>query len=319
MTVNAQFKGIRILVTGGAGYLGSVLTRVLLEERFHVTVIDNWMYHQTSLWDCCLFDHFEVVYGDCRDKSLVASLVKTADVIIPLAAIVGAPACSCDSMAAETTNVGAIRLLCQLASPSQRIVFPTSNSGYGIGEKSKVCTEETPLRPISLYGQTKVEAEKIILERGNSISLRLATVFGVSPRMRTDLLINDFVYRAVKDRALVVFEGQFRRNYIHIRDVAKAFLYSLENFDVMKNQIFNVGLEDSNLSKIEVCRLIQKLIPQFVYMEDPIGEDPDKRDYIVSNAKLMSTGYKPDWTLEKGIRELVKCYRTGMRSSHANI
>ncbi len=309
----------KVLITGGAGYIGSVLTRVLLERGFHVRVLDNFMYKQSSLLDCCNFENFEIVRGDCRDERLITDLVNDRDIIIPLAALVGAPICDQDRVGAETTNLEAIRLLCKLISKSQIILYPVTNSGYGIGEKGKYCTEESPLRPISLYGRTKVEAERIILDRANSITFRLATVFGASPRMRIDLLVNDFVYRAVMDRAVVIFEGHFKRNYIHIRDVAKVFLHGIERFDAMKDRPYNVGLEEANLSKIELCETIKKIVPNFVFVEAPIGEDLDKRDYVVSNARILSAGYKPDWTLEQGIKELIKCYTVIRKNVHANV
>ncbi|MCS7027094.1 MAG: SDR family oxidoreductase [Bryobacteraceae bacterium] len=297
-----------ITVIGGAGYLGSVLVPALLRHGFAVTVLDNFLFGQNSLLDCCFFEHFRVLRGDCRDEAAVRSAIAGADYIIPLAAIVGAPACAADPTAAYSINLDSIRMLLRLRSKDQRIVSPCTNSGYGIGEKGVECTEETPLKPISIYGVTKVEAERAILDAGNAISLRLATVFGASPRMRLDLLVNDFVYRAVTDRFLVVFEGHFKRNYIHIRDVAKAFLHAIAHFDSMKDQPFNVGLSDANLSKLELCRKIQEQIPTFYYVEAAIGQDPDKRDYIVSNAKIERTGYKPEVSLEMGIAELIKVY-----------
>jgi nucleoside-diphosphate-sugar epimerase len=242
-----------------------------------------------------------------------------ADFIMHLAALVGAPLCDADPIAATTTNLEATKLLLSLRSEDQKILFPCTNSGYGIGEKGKFCTEETPLRPITLYGRTKVEAEKAILEAGNSISFRLATVFGVSPRMRMDLLVNDFVYRAFIDHYAVVFEGHFKRNYLHIRDVARVFLHGIKNFDKMKNQVYNVGLSDANLSKLELCSLIKKHIPNFVYVESQIGEDPDKRDYIVSNEKIEKTGYKPMYSLEDGIKELIKAYTIVRNTKYSNI
>jgi nucleoside-diphosphate-sugar epimerase len=283
-----------------------------------VTVVDNFMYGQSSLLDCCQYDVFEVIRGDCRDQRIMAPLVSRADVIIPLAAVVGAPACNQDKVSAETTNLDAIKLLCSLASPDQWILFPTTNSGYGIGEKGKLCTEETPLRPISLYGRTKVEAEKVVLDRSNSISFRLATVCGMSQRMRIDLLVNDFVFRAVHDRALIIFEGHFKRNYIHVQDVAQVFLHALERFDGMKGRAYNVGLDDANLSKLELCAEIKKQIPSFVYIEAPIGEDPDKRDYIVSNARILSTGFVPQWSIARAIRELIKGFTIIRNSTYSN-
>ncbi|MGK7944353.1 MAG: NAD-dependent epimerase/dehydratase family protein [Microcystaceae cyanobacterium] len=310
---------MKILITGGAGYIGSVLTPILLAKGYEVTILDSFMFRQTSLADCCQYDTFNVVRGDCRDQGLMKELLKDADYIIPLAALVGAPLCSRDEIGTRTINQEAVEMICRLASPEQRILMPITNSGYGIGEAGKYCTEESPLRPISLYGVTKVEAEKAVLARENSITFRLATVFGMSPRMRTDLLVNDFVYRAVYDRAVVIFEGHFKRNYIHIRDVAKVFVHGIENFEQMKGKPYNVGLEDANLSKLELCAEIKKYLPKFVYLEAPIGEDPDKRDYIVSNQRILSTGYEPEWPLSRGIRELIKGYTILRNSIYSNI
>ncbi len=299
---------MKVLITGGAGYIGSILTPTLLAAGHTVTVIDSFMFHQNSLADCCCYETFSVTRGDSRDERIMTELVAKADVIIPLAALVGAPLCARDAIGAQTINAGAVQLLCRLASPSQWILMPTTNSGYGIGEKGKFCTEETPMKPISLYGRTKVEAEEAVLSRDNCISFRLATVFGMSPRMRLDLLVNDFVYRAVNDRSIMIFEGHFKRNYIHIRDVVRAFVHGLANFDGMHGRPYNVGLDDANLSKLELCAEIQKQLPHLVYLEAPIGEDPDKRDYIVSNARLAATGFAPAWSLQRGIAELIKGY-----------
>lgn len=309
----------KILVTGGAGYLGSVLVPALLEAGHSVTVLDNFMFGQASLAECCYRPEFDVVRGDCRDERLMADLVPRHDVIIPLAALVGAPLCARDTLGAISVNRDAVRMLCRIASPAQAILMPVTNSGYGIGQPGVPCTEDSPLRPISLYGTTKVEAEAAVLERENSISFRLATVFGMSPRMRLDLLVNDFVYRAATDRAVVVFEGHFKRNYIHVRDVARVFLHGLANFTGMRGRPYNVGLEDANLTKLELCAAIQKHVPGFVYLEAPIGEDPDKRDYIVSNARILSTGWKPIFSLDDGIRELLKGYRILRNSRFANV
>ena len=310
---------MRILITGGAGYIGSVLTPALLGAGHEVTVVDNFLFRQNSLADCCHQDAFQVVRGDCRDEALMKRLAAKADVIIPLAALVGAPMCDRDPVAAQTTNLDAVALLCRIASREQRILMPITNSGYGVGQKDKSCTEDSPLSPISLYGVTKVKAEELVLQRENSLSFRLATVFGVSPRMRIDLLVNDFVYRAVNDRAVVVFEGHFKRNYVHIRDVARVFVHGLDRFEAMRGKPYNVGLDDANLSKLELCAAIQKQLPKFVYLEAPIGEDPDKRDYIVSNARIAATGFKPQWSLDRGIRELIKGYTIMRNSVYSNV
>ncbi len=308
----------RVLITGGAGYIGSILTRRMLESNYQVTVLDNFRYGQTSLLDCCEFDAFRIVRGDCRDEHVVRDLARAADIVIPLAAIVGAPACDEDPVAARSVNVDAIRLIGSVLSADQRVLFPVTNSGYGIGDRGNPCTEDSPLRPISLYGVTKVEAESMVLSRPNAISFRLATIFGVSPRMRMDLLVNDFVWRAVTDRTVVVFEGQFKRNYLHVEDVARVFMHGIDRFDQMKGRAYNVGLEDANLSKLELCREIKKIIPSFVFLEAPIGEDVDKRDYIVSNARIASAGFQPEWTLERGIRQLVNGYSVFRKTPHGN-
>jgi len=308
-----------ILVTGGAGYLGSVLVPELLKSGHKVTVLDNFMYGQNSLLDACAHEGFSVVRGDAREEDTVKPLLVKADYILPLAALVGVPVSDRDKIGTATTNRDAVIMLTKLASKSQRIVMPTTNSGYGIGKAGAYCTEDTPLEPISLYGKTKVEAEKAVLDRGNSISLRLATVFGISPRMRIDLLVNDFTYRAVKDRFVVVFEGHFKRNYIHIRDVASAFLHSIANFDKMKGEAYNVGLSDANLSKLELCARIKKHIPDFVYLESSVGRDPDRRDYIVSNEKMEKAGCKTAHSLDEGIAELVKGYTILSNTRYGNV
>jgi nucleoside-diphosphate-sugar epimerase len=307
-----------ILVTGGAGYLGSTLVPALLGEGHRVTVLDNFMFGQASLNQLCADPNFDVYRGDARDESVLKPLLKDADIVIPLAALVGAPLCNSDKIGAESINRDAILTILKLASRGQRVIMPVTNSGYGIGEKGKFCTEETPLRPITLYGRTKVEAEKAVLEWGNAISFRLATVFGMSPRMRIDLLVNDFVYRAVNDHAVVLFEAHFKRNYIHIRDVARAFLHGLSNFETMKGEPYNVGLSDANLSKAELCCQIKRHLPKFVFLEAPVGEDPDKRDYIVSNEKIERTGFQPAFSLDDGIHELIKGYRMLRNSIYGN-
>lgn len=308
-----------ILVSGGAGYLGSILVPSLLEAGHRVTVVDSFMFRQSPLNQLCAHGGFEVHRGDARDEGLMARLAKNADIVIPLAALVGAPLCDADRIGAESINRDAVVMLTRILSPSQRLLMPITNSGYGIGEPGKLCDETTPLRPISLYGRTKVEAEDAVLAHGNAISFRLATVFGMAPRMRLDLLINDFVHRALEDRAVVLFEAHFKRNFIHIRDVARAFLHGIEHFETMRDQPYNVGLSDANLSKAELCERIQRQLPGFVYMEAPIGEDPDKRDYIVSNARIEASGFRPQWSLDAGIAELIKGYRMLSGSPHANV
>lgn len=308
-----------ILVTGGAGYLGSIMVPELLAAGHKVTVLDNFMFKQHSLGHCCSNPNFSVVKGDCRDEALMKGLIVDKDLVIPLAALVGAPLCSMDPIGATTTNLDAQKMLFKILSPSQRVLMPITNSGYGVGEKGKFCTEETPLRPLSLYGIHKVEVEQALMERGNAVSFRLATVFGMAPRMRIDLLVNDFVYRAVTDRAVVLFEPHFKRNYIHVRDVTRAFMHGLENFESMKNQSYNVGLSDANLSKWELCQVIQKHLPKFVFVEAPIGEDPDKRDYIVSNEKIERTGFKPAHSLDLGIQDLIKGFTMIKNSIYGNI
>jgi nucleoside-diphosphate-sugar epimerase len=310
---------MKILITGGAGYIGSVLTPILLRENHEVTVIDNFRYGQNSLLDCCINNRFSVMRGDCRDPEILKDALHDKDVIIPLAALVGAPLCQADEIAARSTNLEAIKLILSLRSKEQIILFPNTNSGYGIGEEDKFCTEESPLRPLTLYGKTKVEAEREILDSGNAICFRLATVFGMSPRMRLDLLVNDFVYRAIYDRTVVVFQGHFKRNYIHIRDVARVFLHGINDFENMKNQTYNVGLEDANLSKIELCGKIEQHLPDFTFLEAPVGEDPDKRDYIVSNRKILNTGYEPHYSLDDGICELIKGFAILRNAQYSNI
>jgi nucleoside-diphosphate-sugar epimerase len=310
---------MNILVTGAAGYIGSVLVPQLLQSGYKVVAVDNFMYNQPSLLDCCYQKDLTIIRGDARDKSLISEQLKKSDAIFPLACLTGAPLCSKDPVGAKTVNYDAVKMILNLRSKSQVVIFPTTNSGYGIGEKGVYCTEETPLRPISLYGRLKVKLEKILLEAGNSITLRLATVFGISPRVRLDLLVNDFTYRAVTDRFLILFEAHFKRNYLHVRDTAKAFIHCLENFERMKDEPYNVGLSDANLSKWELCEEIKKQVPDFYFIEAEVGKDPDKRDYIVSNAKIEATGFKPEVSLQAGIAELIKGYQIIRRNQYANV
>lgn len=309
----------RVLVTGGAGYLGTVLVPELLRLGHPVTVLDNFLFRQAPLLDLCADPLFRVVRGDARDEATVKPLLREADVVIPLAALVGAPLCQRDPGAAYSTNRDAVGLLARLCSREQRIMYPCTNSGYGIGKPGIPCTEDTPLNPLSVYGRSKVEAEQIVLQRGNGVTVRLATVFGLAPRMRLDLLVNDFTFRAVRDRALIVFEGHFKRNYIHIRDVARVFVHALANWEAMRDRPYNVGLSDANLSKLELCAKIREHVPGFVYLEAPIGEDPDKRDYIVSNERIEGTGFRPAWSLDDGIRELIKGFAIIAETTYRNV
>lgn len=311
---------MRILVTGGAGYIGSILVPALLRAGHQVTVLDNFMHGQSaSLLDVCADPNLAIERGDARDESCVAALVRQHDAIIPLAALVGAPLCDRDPEAAASVNVGAVRTLLKHRSREQLVIFPNTNSGYGLGQGDQQCTEETPLQPISVYGRTKCEAEQAVLDSGNSITFRLATVFGVSPRMRLDLLVNDFTYRAVTDGFVVLFEAHFKRNYIHVRDVARAFIHSLDHFEQMRERPYNVGLSDANLSKKELCERIQQQVPRFYFTEASLREDPDKRNYIVSNERIEATGYAPAFSLDDGIRELIKGYSVVRRSQFANV
>ena len=310
---------MKILVTGGAGYIGSTLVPQLLKYGHKVIVLDNFMYHQTSLLDCCHDAKLTIINGDSRNKALIAEHVKTVDAILPLACLTGAPLCSKDPSGAKSTNFDAITMLLELRNKNQWIIFPTTNSGYGVGEKGIHCTEETPLRPVSLYGKLKVEVENMLLNSENTITLRFATVFGVSPRMRLDLLVNDFTYRALNDHYLVLFEANFKRNYLHIRDAASAFIFCFKNFSSMKGEPYNIGLSDANLSKLELCHKIKQFIPNFYFIESPIGEDIDKRDYIVSNKKIEEKGFKTKMSLEKGIEELIKGYQIIKRNQYSNI
>ena len=308
----------RILVTGGAGYIGSILMPMLLDNNHEVIVLDNFVYSQTSLLDCCHNPNLRIVRNDVRNTDLVESLVRQSEVIIHLACIVGAPACDKDPVAAKTINYDSIFNILRTRS-DQLLIYPNTNSGYGIGQKGINCTEETPLKPISLYGKLKVMAEEEILSRSNTVSLRLATVFGVSPRMRLDLLVNDFVYRAVNDKFLILFEPHFKRNFIHVRDVARAFIHTIDHCDSMTGQAYNVGLSNANLSKWELCEEIKKQIPNFYFSGAEIGEDSDKRNYIVNNEKIEKTGFKPAVSLQEGITELIKGYQIIKRSQYTNI
>lgn len=310
---------IRVLVTGGAGYLGSVLCEHLLDAGHKVTVIDNLIYRQESLFHLCANSRFEFVFGDVRDQILMRDALKGVDCIIPLAAVVGAPACDRDPWLAASTNKESIKLLNELRDKNQLVIFPTTNSGYGTKSSEIICTEETPLEPISLYGRTKVEAESLLLESPNTITLRLATVFGISPRMRLDLLVNNFVYVAVTDRYLVIFEKEFKRNFVHIRDVADCFVYCIEHAGRLAGRPYNLGLDEANLSKAELAFKIQEFVPNFYLHFSEVNSDPDKRNYTVSSARLSEAGFKARRTLDEGIKELIKGYSMLKRHSLTNV
>jgi nucleoside-diphosphate-sugar epimerase len=312
-------KSEHVLITGAAGYIGSVLIPELLKQGYSVTAIDNFMFNQATLLDCCQYDSFEIVRGDARSKDLIKKHIEKADVIIPLACLVGAPLCEQRPAEAQAINCDAVKLAVDLSKSHQKVVYPNTNSGYGVGQSGVFCTEETPLNPISVYGKTKCEAENYVLASGHGLTFRLATVFGVSPRMRVDLLVNDFTYRAVTDRFVILFEAHFKRNYIHVRDVARAFIHSIQNFERMKGQAYNVGLSSANLSKMELCLEIQKQVPQFTIMEAAVGKDPDQRNYIVSNEKIEKSGFLPAVSLPDGIRELIKGYQIARRNQFSNV
>ena len=310
---------MRVLVTGGAGYLGSTLVPELLAANHEVTVVDNFMYGQISLNHICSHPKLTILNQDVRRKDVMTNLMKSADVIIPLAAFVGAPLCSKDPLGAMSINHDAMMMMLSIKSSDQWILMPTTNSAYGSGDENNFCTEESPLNPISEYAIEKVKVEESLMNHANVISYRLATVFGMSPRMRLDLLVNDFTYRAVTDGFIVLFESHFKRNYIHVRDVAGAFLHGLENFARMKDQIYNVGLSSANLSKKELCERIKRQVPSCAIVEENIQKDVDQRNYIVSNEKLEQTGWMPHYSIDDGIRELIKGFSYLKKFGHSNI
>ena len=310
---------MKILVTGGAGYIGSVLVPSLLADGHEVTVVDSFMYQQTSLLDCCVDARLRIIRGDVRDERLISELLPKVDAVLPLACLTGAPVCEQDPWAAKAVNHDVVRAIAGQMSPQQILVFPSTNSGYGVGGANLQCDEETPLRPISLYGRLKVELEKYLLDRGNCVTFRFATLFGTSPRMRLDLLVNDFVHRAVVDRFVVLFEPHFKRNYLHVRDGARAFQHALANYETMKGRPYNVGLSDANISKWELCEVIQKYVPNFTYLVAAVGKDPDQRNYIVSNRRIEATGYTTTIGLEAGVQELLKGYQIIRRTQYANV
>ncbi len=307
-----------VLVTGGAGYIGSVLVPDLLSDGHKVTVLDNFMYRQNSLASSCIHPNLEIVIGDIRDQALVKRLVGAHDVIIPLAAIVGAPACNRDVTAAESINLDAAINLVSTASKDQRIIMPTTNSAYGTTKVGEVSTETSALNPISSYAKHKVEVEAALMANPLNVSFRLATVFGMSPRMRLDLLVNDLCYRAIHERSVVLFEADFIRNYVHVRDVSRVLRWAIDS-DKATGQIFNFGLTEANLSKRILCEAIQRHVPTFVFVEAEFGKDPDQRNYTVSNAKIESTGFQFEYGLDRGLAELVKGLKTLRNSQYSNL
>jgi nucleoside-diphosphate-sugar epimerase len=301
---------MKILITGGAGYLGSVITGKMLNAGHEVVVLDKLIFNQTSLLVYTSNPNFRFIHGDVRNASLFERLCNEADAIIPLAAIVGFPACDAEPELAEEINYNQISNIVRFTrDKGKKILYPNTNSGYGIGVGQTECTEESPLNPISIYGKTKCHAEDLLKSSTDAIIFRLATVFGVSPRMRTDLLVNDFTYKAITDKYIVVFEKNFKRNFIHIQDVANVFLFMLENYEKYKGEIYNVGLTTANLSKQELLEKIQNHVKNFAVSYNDYYEDPDKRDYIVSNAKIESTGWSPEWDIDRGIKELIMGYQ----------
>ncbi len=305
-----------VLITGGAGYIGSTLAEHLLDNGFKVTVLDNLSYKQLSLLHLFKRRNFTFVKGDVRDKELLQKLVAEANVVIPLAAIVGMPACKANPDLAVDVNYKQVVNILEVLRDDQKLILPNTNSQYGSSDT--IITEESPFKPLSLYAETKCDAENAMLKKGNGVSLRLATVFGVSPRMRQDLLVNDFVYKSVVDSYLVMFEAHFKRNYIHVLDIARTFLFIIENYEKCKGQAFNVGLSSANCSKLELAETIKKYIPDLVIKQDEFKQDFDKRNYIVSNEKLEKLGWKPIMSLDDGIKELISAYQMVVTHNNRN-
>lgn len=308
-----------VLVTGGAGYIGSVLVPNLLKNNYKVTVIDNLYFNQVSLMHLCNDKNFNFIYGDVCDIKIIRDNIKDKDIIIPLAALVGAPICDKHPELAKEVNLESIKKISDIISKNQILIIPTTNSGYGVGKKDEFCDENSPLNPISLYGRTKVDAEKIVMDRENSISLRLATVFGPSQRMRLDLLVNDFTFKAYKSHHLELFEPNFRRNFIHIDDVVYAFIYCLQNFENMKSNVYNTGLSSANLTKLQLANKIKKYIPELEITINNFSKDPDKRDYLVSNEKLEQKGWFPNKNLDDGIMDLLRLFSMIKNQNFSNV
>ena len=309
---------MNILITGGAGYLGSVMSEKLLIDGHKITVFDNFLYGQASLNHLCIYENFEVIKGDVRNYQLIEKYIKKSDIIIPLAALVGAPLCNFDPAGSKSINHDAVSQMLKVLSKDQMILMPTTNSAYGTSKTGQVCNEESKLNPISNYAIDKVNLEKELMEFENAISFRLATVFGMSPRMRTDLLVNDFTYRAVHDGFLLLFESHFKRNYIHVRDVSRVFLHAINNFEKMKSNIYNVGLSDANISKKELATKIKSYFPRLVIKEEEFLKDQDQRNYIVSNDKIEKAGFKAIYSLDIGIIELIKGYKMLKNNIYGN-
>ena len=307
---------VRVLITGGAGYLGSTLTQHLLDNFYKVDVLDNLMYKQTSLLHLCSHKNFNFIKHDVTDFDYLSEIVSNYDVIIPLAAIVGAPACDENKELATKINFEQIKCIVDNLRDDQKLIMPNTNSQYG--SSKDVITEKSPFNPLSHYAVTKCDAEDYIMESGKGICLRLATVFGASSRMRTDLLVNDFVHKAIVDGYIVLFESHFKRNYIHVKDIARTFEFCIDNWNKMKGDVFNVGLSDSNLSKLELAQKIKTQIPNFVIKEDDYKTDFDNRDYIVSNEKLENLGWKPKYTIDDGIMELKYAYEMIIKHNNRN-